>query len=300
MKRILSLLCCLVFTHILFAQTDITHVAKRKAHSKFYFNIGLGYAMPLAGQTLDANNGGPLSGTFTYSNPYGNQPDTVHFSMSKTSFSSGMHAIAGFGYMFNDNIGLQCDISYGAISTHYTNQSVDTLHHGIRSNVSHEQYAKTPIMFTPALLIQTKVQKATVYMRAGIALPLSAKIIHNETINYYPPGNGGILLVQASREIKTNFGLGYAGALGISWAVADNVKFWAEASVLAMSLYAKEADVTSFTADGVNQMFTASPLTLKTTYSMGSTSVSNGAGDQPTYSIPFSNMSINAGLSFRL
>jgi len=285
----------------LYAQTATpTNVVKKKVHSKFYFNVGLGYALPLAGQTLDANNGGPLSGTFTYSNPFGNQPDTVHFSMAKTSFSTGMHGIAGITYMFNDNIGLQCDLSYGVLSTHYTNQSVDTLHHGIRSNVSHEQYAKAPIMFTPSLLIQTKVQKANVYIRAGAALPLTAKIIDNETINYYPPGNNGVLLVQASREIKTNFGLGFSGAIGCSWPMAENVKFWAELNVLTMSLYAKEADVTSFTADGVNQMFIASPLTLKTTYASASTSVSNGAGDQPTYSIPFSNMSINIGLSFRL
>src|SRR5580698_5410622 len=79
----------------------------------FYFRAGMGYAFPQAGQTLDGT-GAPYNGSVT-----SNTNNNI-YSIKNASFSSGMQGELGFGYMFNEYVGVQLDAMIGLSMRQYT------------------------------------------------------------------------------------------------------------------------------------------------------------------------------------
>jgi hypothetical protein len=263
------------------------------ASAQFYVNAGIGYAIPQAGQTFDGSGGQQgYNGTHTFSTY------TDVFSVKPASFTAGVHGALGIGYMLSDHVGIQLDGNVGLSTKKYTFTLDNVQVSGVLSNVNIVQQAKSPFFLIPALVLQTGGEKLNLYTRFGAALPINTKIIQDQVVTNVP-GTGATEVDDFTLKIKNSFSLGISAAVGVKYKLNDKVSLCGEISLLSMSAYIKESDLTSVTVNGSSYPLSqvSGPQTIK--YSKNVTVDSNGA-QQPTYSQPFSNVGINVGVSFNI
>jgi len=123
---------------------------------------------------------------------------------------------------------------------------------------------------------------------------LSTQIISEEHDNYQNvAGNEE----QLNKTVKTQFNLGFSGAMGVSYRTSENFSLWVEGNLVALSVYPKEADITVHTIDGAAT--TALPLpSSKITYI--SSGKPNSDNNNVSFSIPFSSVGFILGGSYNL
>jgi outer membrane protein W len=277
MKKVLVTLFVLLFSGAaVFAQN-------------FYFRAGLGYAFAQAGQSMDAS-GTPYNGSLSGA--------TQTYDIKGASFSSGLQGQFGFGYMFNSNVGVQLDMNIGLAPKKYTFTADNVNLGGINGSVTIENKASTPVFLLPALVLQTGGDKLNIYSRFGLALPLNTKITHDE-IQANAPGTGTLIVDDFTFTIKNSFSLGFAGAAGVKYNLNDRVSLWGEVSMMSMSVYIKQAQLTAVTENGVSYPTSQVPGNQVINYSKSITADSTGA-NQPAYSQPFSNVGIHFGVSINM
>ena len=257
----------------------------------FYFRLGLGYAFPQAGQTLDGT-GAPYSGSRT------NSTYLQTYSVNSASFSAGFQGGLGLGYMFNEHVGVQLDASVGLANKKYTFDDENVNLGSVQGSVTYIQQAKSPVIFIPALVLQTGGDPWNIYARVGLAVPISTKITEDQVVAI-PLSTGGLEIDDYTSQIKNSFSLGYSAAAGVHYKLNDKVSIWGEVSLLSLSVYIKESDLTSVTSNGQSVPLSQVNGTQTVKYSKKATVDSNGA-QEPTYSQPFSNVGINFGIAFRL
>ena len=261
---------------------------------QLYTRIGLGYAIPQAGQTMDGT-ATPYNGSAVNSSPSG----STTYSLKNMSFGAGVHGDLGFGYMFNKHVGIDVSLDFLLSAKQYTGTIGNVLVDSVPSNVNMNQKGKCTL-FIPALVLQSDGEKMNLYTRVGIALPLRSRVTWDEVyVNL--PGTGATEVVDFTWEIKNKLSLGLAAAIGAKFAVNNKMKFWCEMGFLSFAPYTKEANLTEVSVNGqggyLNQISAAQRVI---TYSTAFTGRTNDFFHQPAYSQPFSNFSINAGLSFDL
>ena len=260
------------------------------ASAQFYINAGLGYAIPQAGQTIDGT-------TQPYNGSVANTTYTSTYNIKAASFCAGTQGVLGLGYMFSDHVGVQMDALIGIATKKYTFSEDSVRIGGIEKDVSTIQKAKNPVFLAPSLVLQTGGNVLNIYARFGVAIPLNTKITQDQ-IQTDLPGQGAREDLDFTIQVKNSFSLGFTGAAGVKYKISDKVCIWGEISMLSMSVYIKEADVTAFTYNGVSQSVSyVSPQSVK--YSKNVVTDTNG-NTAPTYSQPFSNVGIHVGISFSI
>ena len=285
MKKIL-LLCvaCALAPQFTFAQ-------------EFYTRFGLGYALPQAGQTMDGT-ATPYSGTA--SNYTVSGTNYTSYNIKKVSFSSGLHGVAGLGYMFNSHVGVEGSLDFLLSAKQYSFTFQNVTIGGVASNVDIIQKAKNCILFTPALVLQSDGKRANLYTRLGVVVPLNTKITQDQIFTNLP-GTGAIQSDDYSWEIKNSFSLGFSAAAGVKYAVNERMKLWGEVSFLSLAMYAKEANLTEVSVNGQGgYLDQVAADQRKVVYSDNFKSTTNDYFHQPTYSQPFSNVTINVGVQYAL
>ena len=250
-----------------------------KASAQFYFRAGLGYAFPVAGQTV-YNTGIPYyefpsaySGTRTI-----NASGSETYNIKPISFSSGVQSVLGLGYMFTENIGFQVDAGIGIANPTYTftdqnvplNYSNGSTVVTIVSNVSTTQHAQTPFFLMPSLVLQTNRDKLNVYTHFGVVLPLNTKITEHLIISN-APGTGSLSTDDFTWQVKSSFSLGFTAALGLKYNISDRVSIWGELSLLSMSVYTQEQNLQSWVEDGQQVPLSSYPNTQKVKFSKTAT-----------------------------
>lgn len=257
------------------------------------FRLGLGYAFPTASQTLDAS-GLPYSGNVTYSSA--NTGDKQSIGMKKASFGSGLKVAGGVQYMFTKNIGAAVDINIGVVNPKYVLQTTNdvSVQKNEVSDNTYTRYAKAPVLLTPSFVLQSGGDILNVYTRAGIVLPLSVQIISEEHDNYQNVAGDE---EQLNKTIKTQFNLGFSGAIGVSYRTSENFSLWAEGNLVSLSIYPKEAEITLHTYNGAATA-AQPPTGSKIPY------VTNGTPsndyNNTSFSIPFSSIGFMVGGSYHL
>jgi hypothetical protein len=258
-------------------------------NAQFYFNSGIGYAMPMAGQTLNA------SGT-PYSGSYSRSTFLEKYTAKTTSYSSGISCTFGFGYMFSDHVGVQADAYLGLYNTKYSFKYENANLAGNTGTITVNSRAKSTIFLTPALVLQTGGSSAwNIYTRTGVALPLISTITVDEI--YYIPSLG--LTTDLTSKIKSSFSPGLSASAGVQYKLGDRTILWGELSVLSMSLFIKESQYTRVSQNGVTYPVDSigGPHLVK--YSKTASVDSNGT-TAPSYSQPFSNFGVNVGIRIML
>ncbi len=169
-------------------------------------------------------------------------------------------------------------------------------------SVQFSRQKRLSFIVTPSLVLQTSGDKLKAYTRLGIALPLNTKITEDQILSN-APGTGTLQVDDFTWQIKNSFSLGFTAAAGVKYKISDNISVWGEVSLLSMSVYIKQQDLTNWveTAQGSAQSvpfsYYGGPTTIK--FSKTATVDSNQASF-PTYAQPFSNVGINVGVTFTL
>lgn len=258
--------------------------------SGLYVKAGAGYVFPAASQTRDVD-GFPFNGNATYTYNVG----FTSMNAKKVSFSSGVQATIGAGYMFTNNLGIELNAMIGVS----TSKAVAKNQYPIVSSSGNydvsqviTQNSKLPVILMPSVVLQTG-KKFNIYLRGGLALPVKSKMTAEfQNINYMPQGY--TVTFNGTQELKMKFNVGFSGALGFKVPVSKHIQVYAEASLLSLSMYLKESVLTEYYQNGINVLSRVSNPTIK--YS----STVNGAGTYGTYAYPYSHIAGMAGLSISL
>jgi outer membrane protein W len=268
------------------AQTSNTNLPQS---SGLYARAGAGYAFPTASQTRDVD-GFPINGSATYNNTQG----FTAMDMKKFSFSSGVVANVGLGYMFNNNLGIELNTML------CVKMNTATAHNNYPVGVSTNSYdvsqiatvnAKLPVILSPSLVLQTG-KRIKLYMRGGIALPVKTRMQAETNNTDYMTGY--TTTVSWKQDLKMKFNIGFSGACGVKIPVSKHVMIYGEASVLSLSLYIKESTLTEYYQNGINLTSRITNPKLKYGTSIG------GSNTYGTYSMPFSHVAGNFGIEIEL
>src|ERR1043165_837975 len=132
----------------------------------FYFKAGGGYAFPMPGQTAD-QFGGIMNGVIAKTTT--TTSTTTSYTLKNASFLAGIHLVAGLGYMFSKNIGVELNANlnakpreYAAIHTGLTNSK------GAKFDYISRPHPSGACLLVPSFVLQTTDTVFKVYMRAGI------------------------------------------------------------------------------------------------------------------------------------
>jgi hypothetical protein len=281
MKRIL------LSVLVLAASISSTHA------QKFYVRAGVGYAFPHAAQIAgtsasNRNHLAFISGTFTTTAPNGPE-----FSIKKVSFATGSTARLAGGYLFNRNIGIDLEGSF-YLSPGKHKLVASSPGNGIEYANTYTQQALFPVLITPAILLRSGGENLNAYGRFGVTLPVSAQVEDQYRTDFtsstLPSRSNSTTSIQ-----RPKFGLGLSAAFGARYRLSKGLFVWAEASLLSMSLYAKESEVTEQTNNGVSTIDLIPQD--KRIYKYGFSGDLTGS-TLPAYSMPFSNIATCLGLSF--
>jgi len=259
----------------------------------FYFRGGLGYAFAQAGQSANGS-GTPFNGTVA------NNTSSQTYDIKNASFSAGLQGYIGFGYMVNNNIGIQLDAHLGIAPKKYTLRATNVdLGNGVMGEVTTETQANAPLFLAPSLVLQTGRDKLNIYSRFGLALPLSTSMTERDVLQNYP-GSGTVLIDEYTFTITNSFSLGFAGAAGVKYNFNDRVGLWGEASLLSCSVFIKKAELTDLAENGVSYPVSQYPGNTIINFSKSATVDNSSSATQVAYTQPFSNVAINIGVSFNL
>lgn len=287
-------------TSLLFALSAVASTAS----AQLYLSFGLGYAFPQAGQTM-YDTPIPYNGFPTGINGSRNNTSATSYTYDlkgAASFSSGVQGAIAGGYMFSEYVGIQMDVVIGLSSTKYTfnddNVNLGTTASPVAGTISTVQYAKTPVLFIPALVLQTGGDKVNLYSHFGIALPLNTKVNQEQNISN-SAGTGAIETDDFVWQIKSSFSLGFAATAGVKYYISERVSIWGEFSLLSMSLKTKEQDLQSLTQDGQSVSLASYPYPTTIKFSKTAT-VDTNLTSFPTYAQPFSNIGIKVGVNINL
>lgn len=265
-----------------------------------YVRAGLGYAFPQAGQSMDGTST-PYSGSMTNSSTTASN-NQITYNIKKASYAAGLHAFLAGGYMFNKNVGLDVSLDIGVAPKKYAlaDNNISVPIGGgstLNENLLIKQYVKTPVLFTPALLMQTGGKILNLYTRTGLVIPLHTKVIQDQIFQNVP-GTGATETDDYTFEIKNTFTLGISAAIGMQYRLSDKMLLWGEMNGLSMSLFTKQGTLTKFTVNGVNYTSAVPDSNKYVYYSQNFQGQQSDYYHQPAYAQPFSNIGIAIGMKY--
>ena len=155
-------------------------------------------------------------------------------------------------------------------------------------------YAKLPVLIMPAIIISTgNSNTLSAYARAGLVLPVSAKIITTE--QYADNING---TQTTTFLVKNHLSLGLCGAAGTRYKMNKFMSLYLELNGMAISLNPKTGQYTSFAQNGQSVLSLINTSDTHFEYTSNYSERDNSSTSQPTKATTFSTAFSNIGLSF--
>lgn len=262
--------------------------AEAAAARSYFVKAAVGYNMPLSDAQHLQLSGFPYSGSsISVRNDY-------IFNMNRASLNAGNNLLLSAGWWCSHYVGVAADASVGFANHRYTaSNELGIYPEGSRTAVT--QYARTPVILTPSLAIRTGGQDFTGYILVGVALPVSRRIYTASETR-----RNDTLLFADKMQLKTSFSLGLSGTAGAKYRLDDHFSICAELHVLALSVYAKRAELTASTAYGQDVMYSRTEYERVTEYRKDFdpqyTYDENSPRPRPRYSIPFSSLGVQLGV----
>lgn len=281
--------------NILFAFATLiavsAHAQRPEKQSSVYVRAGIGYAMPLGGSYTFVG-GMPMNGTGTELTA---SPGSYSFDVQKASFGSGVSASAGFGYMFNEHVGIDLGVNVGVANKKYEYKETSPGSY-IATRTS---YAKLPVLVMPSLVLATGGERVNVYSRVGVVAAVAGKIMAEDYFSASP--NSRTIIT----ETKNKLSVGFTGTLGAKYYVADGLALSAELTGTYLDINAKSSEVTEWNINGVNYLSTLTISERSTVYSEKFvTDALNPNPDVPANMQPvyasFSNIGIAIGICIEM
>ena len=210
------------------------------------------------------------------------------------------------GFFFNDNLGFELGINYwfGATKT--------------RKDITLSEYelvSKTGVIvydfsnLTTAKSSQLRILPQLVYKsdmgiygRFGLIIPVSGKTTVNDVTKYKMKKDGDETVKEVVTIYKGAFSMGFAGALGYSFELSDNLFFFGEIEYIGLSINSKSSEITSTKTNGTENVSAMTTIQTTTNYVDVLDSKSTISADKPSQSLStstgYSATRINFGVTF--
>lgn len=287
------------------AQAQKKKEEKKDYTPGLYIKGGLGYSAPQGGPlqspaySLYHNAFYPSSGS--YKGVYTSSPFREEFDIKQSSFSAGFRGIIGLGLQFTRHIGAELNADIGILTPAIERKIVED---GGPSGVSLTitQQAKNPVLLTPSIVVQSG-GKVNVYVRGGVVLPVRTVITEEGEYveNTFNIADSSIVTETASVGIKYNMRLkpGFAGAAGVRMKLNKYIDIWGEISIVSLTVYYKESEVTEAYYNGINVLSAISPNIRNSKYEFEGTFTPE-SNVYPTSAVSFNNIGLNVGVAFNI
>lgn len=209
------------------------------AYSQFYINVGGGYNLGIANQSLLQN--------------YESTDNIDKTENVKISLGKGLDFGLNLGYMFNSNLGidLQCTYLLGDEATGEYKSTYTFF------NTKYYEYEKISIksqMFriNPSIIIASGFEKLDPYAKFGVILGFGS-ITSNYLDEEYEDDQLQDKLVQ---EWKLNGGMafGLSSSLGLMYHISDLISVYGELNLVGMSYAPTKGVMTEYTINGSDRL----------------------------------------------
>ncbi len=254
---------------------------------RIYVNVGAGYAMP----GLRATNvvvGVPHANGVTVGNTF-NQSERI-------SYNSGVRANLALGFMFNNYVGFEIAGNVGATADEYVAELSGNQTSGYGTDVKVTSSSQYSSLIVPSLVFHyiTGV-RSHIYAKIGAAIPFMSDITYvGETRQV--DGVGNQIFYNSTAVVTPEMFVGVSGTLGGYTMINKNFRLYLDVNYTSLSLYSKSIAVTEYKVNGQDAIESIGEEDINVTYGQAST-------NRPAVSkfvLPFSTLSINVGMSFRL
>jgi outer membrane protein W len=212
----------------------------------------------------------------------------------KYSFGTGINAGLQFGYMINDNIGVELGVSYllGGKTT-----AVETSTGGFGSGTQTTDVSAKMLQINPSVVFATSINKMSPYAKLGL-------VIGSGTITQNENSVSGVNNSVAKAEYKGGIALGFSSALGVNFAINDKLSLNTELSLINMQYSPTKASLTVATSNGVDQLpsYTVRDREVEFSKSIttgsGTTSSNTVPRQATSFATPFGSIGINVGIRY--
>ncbi|MDI3479931.1 MAG: hypothetical protein PWQ14_1077 [Rikenellaceae bacterium] len=209
------------------------------AYSQFYINVGGGYNLGIATQSLLFN--------------YEGTNDIEKIENVKVSLGKGLNFGLNLGYMFNGNIGIDLQCSY-LLGDETSGESKDNFTY---FNINYYDYEKESIksqMFrvNPSIIIASGFDKLDPYAKFGVILGFGS-ITYNRLYEEYE--NNQIQDIKVEKwKYDGGMAFGISSALGLMYHISDLISVYGELDLVGMSYAPKKGVMTEYTINGADQL----------------------------------------------
>lgn len=259
------------------------------AYSQFYINVGGGYNLGIANQSL-----------LTNSESSGN---ILKIENIKVSLGKGLNFGLNIGYMFNNNLGIELQCSYLLSDETFGEDKSNYTFFG----TNYYDYVKTSIksnMFriNPSIIIAGGFEKLDPYAKFGVILGFGS-IIYNGLMEEYENDQ---LQDRSIEEWKLNGGMafGISSAVGLMYHISDLISVYGELDLIGMSYAPTKGVMTKYTINGADQLPNLETIDKEIdfiddiTYDFDNPPSSAEPDKQLKEYMPFSSIGLNIGVRF--
>ena len=209
------------------------------AYSQFYINVGGGYNLGIANQSLLHN--------------YESTNNIEKMENVTTSLGKGLNFGLNLGYMFNGNIGIDLQCSY-LLGDETTIEHKDTYTLWGTNYYDYEKITlkSQMVRINPSLIIASGFDKLDPYARFGVILGFGSI-----TLNYlYEEYENNQLQDKEVVKWKMDGGMafGISSALGLMYHISDLISVYGELNLVGMSYAPKKGVMTEYTINGTDQL----------------------------------------------
>lgn len=205
------------------------------AYSQFYINVGGGYNLGIANQSLLQN--------------YESTDNIDKVENVKISLGKGLDFGLNLGYMFNDNLGIDLQCSYllgdeSAGESKYTYTFFNTKYYDYEKTSIKSQMLRV----NPSIIIASGFGKLDPYAKFGVILGFGS-ITSNYLSEEYEDDQ---LQDKTVQEWKLNGGMafGLSSALGLMYHISDLISVYGELNIVGMSYAPTKGVMTEYTING--------------------------------------------------
>lgn len=248
--------------------------------AQMYVGLGFGYHMAATTNVF----GTSMNAAGDESNIYGSQ-------------GAGILPDFRFGYMLNDNWGLEFGLSYLMGSNQLMNED-NNVPMGLDSYKSETYSKSTMIRFAPQLVFKSGMG---IYSRLGLYMPLGGKTIGTKDVTYSISNTTVIQHIEV--EYHGDFTIGYTAALGYSLNLSDKMALFGEFQYVGMNIYNKTATFKVYTKDGVDQLPGMKTIQKEVEYVDEVLATDNTDVDAPAKVLKsasaYSSFGINVGINYQ-
>jgi hypothetical protein len=254
---------------------------------KAYVNVGVGYAMPGLRST-NVVVGVPHALGVTPGNTF-SQPQRI-------SFNSGVRANLALGFMFTQYVGFEVAGNVGVTSDKYVMELAGNQTSTYGNDVKVTASSQYSSMVIPSLVFHyiTGV-RSHIYAKIGAAIPFMSDITYvGETREVDAAGNN--IFYSSQAVVTPEMFVGVSGTLGGYTMINRNLRLYLDVNYTGLSLYSKSVAIKEYKVNGQDAIQSLSSEDITVTYNQATT-------NRPAVSkfvIPYSTLSVNLGMSFRL